>query len=458
MKRSESPAPSLRRLVQFHVSLLIVLVFAGFSVLTYLAEHYTIRFSQDRRLRNIALSVPETVKDADLRSINIKLTHGRDDFVLLIWHGGRQVYRSHEDVDLARVTRPGFSMQTWRGEGWITYGRMAGPLTIQVAQSLDAREALAGERALHVIVPLLMLLPLAVLIIPVGVRRGLAPLTRMSQDLRLRDWHSLEPMGGGVQVAELVPLTQALDLLLERLGKAAQAQQAFIADASHELRTPLAALHILAGMLDEAPEGPSRQAALASLREGIARATRLSQQLLTTSRLDADHAAKREDAVSLRALVEEAIIALSPFASSKAMDLVLTTALDASLRANRVELSLLVVNLIENAIRYTPVGGRVAVSLATDPAALIVEDSGPGIAPDERDRVFDRFYRCCASEATGIDSSGSGLGLAIVAEVARRHHATVTLEDSVLGGLRVVVHFPAGDGSTGLPNIGNSQC
>jgi two-component system OmpR family sensor kinase len=135
MKRRDGPAPSLRRLVQFHVSMLIVLVFVCFSILTYAAERYTIRFSQDRRLQRIALSVPETVRDADLRSINIKLTHGRDDFVLQIWHGDKQVYRSHEDVDLARMTRPGFTMQSWRGEGWTSFCRLAGPLTIQVSQS-----------------------------------------------------------------------------------------------------------------------------------------------------------------------------------------------------------------------------------------------------------------------------------------------------------------------------------
>jgi two-component system OmpR family sensor kinase len=115
MKPSEPSAGSLKRLVQYHVSMLMVLVFVLFSVLTYVSERYTIRFSQDRRLQKIAMAVPSTVKDNDLRSINIKLTHGRDDFVLTIWNGDRQVYRSHEDVDIARLTQPGFSSLDWKG-------------------------------------------------------------------------------------------------------------------------------------------------------------------------------------------------------------------------------------------------------------------------------------------------------------------------------------------------------
>jgi two-component system OmpR family sensor kinase len=127
MKPSEPSAGSLKRLVQYHVSMLMVLVFVLFSVLTYVSERYTIRFSQDRRLQKIAMAVPSTVKDNDLRSINIKLTHGRDDFVLTIWNGDRQVYRSHEDVDIARLTQPGFSSLDWKGERWTTFTRLAGP-------------------------------------------------------------------------------------------------------------------------------------------------------------------------------------------------------------------------------------------------------------------------------------------------------------------------------------------
>lgn len=441
MKPRRDGSLSLRRLIRFHLSVLLVTVFVLFSLATYVTERLTIRASQDRRLGNIALSVPHGIKDSDLRSINIKLNHGRDDFVLTIWNGDRQVYRSHEDVALSRSARAGFANQDWHGERWIVFTRLSGPFTIQAAQSLDARRALATERALHVILPLLLLLPLAMLIVPLGVRRGLAPLTRMSRDLRDRDWHSLEPMQGPRDVEELVPLAQALDGLLARLQRASRLHQAFVADASHELRTPLAALQILLQMLEEATTPEQRQAAMVALREGVTRANRLSHQLLVTSRLDGEGGQGRPDLMTLSGVIEEAIIALSPLAASKDIDLFFADGPDGPIRGIAEDVSLLVTNLAENAIRYTQEGGRVVLALMRDGpdcVQMTVEDSGPGIPETERERVFDRFYRC-----PGSDTPGSGLGLAIVARVAERHQARVVLDDSDMGGLRVSVYWPS---------------
>ncbi|UAK23121.1 histidine kinase dimerization/phospho-acceptor domain-containing protein [Sphingomonas nostoxanthinifaciens] len=129
---------------------------------------------------------------------------------------------------------------------------------------------------LLLIVPLLLVIPLAIACIRICVRRGLAPLTRISADRQARDWHTLEPLAGGNDAEEIMPVANALDMLLARLRRAAAVQQAFVADASHELRTPLAALQILVQLLEEAQSSPDREAAIRSLKEGIARANRLS--------------------------------------------------------------------------------------------------------------------------------------------------------------------------------------
>jgi two-component system OmpR family sensor kinase len=232
-----------------------------------------------------------------------------------------------------------------------------------------------------------------------------------------------------------------LNLLFGRVQTAFDAQQHFVADAAHELRTPLAALRLQAQSLDRAADPEARKVAVGRLTAGIDRATRLVEQLLVLARQEAsaaNGAATRP--VDLAELARRTVGDLVGLAQAKDVDLGLQHADPVAVDGQPDALHILLRNLVENAVKYTPQGGTVDIAVRRDQerATISVEDSGPGIPPEERERVFDRFYRIAGSEA-----AGSGLGLAIIKAIAERHGAVLTLGQSErLGGLAARVAFP----------------
>ena len=246
------------------------------------------------------------------------------------------------------------------------------------------------------------------------------------------------------------PLVTALNDLLERLRKALERERAFMADAAHELRTPLTALHLQVGMLARASGESERTAAMGTLSAGVQRAIRLVEQLLALARQE-PRAEGRRVPVRLDDLAREVVAELVPLADAGRIDLGVEAAQPATVRGDADELRTLLRNLVDNAVRYTPAGGRVDVTVeaavaaspgasptAASGARLTVSDTGPGIPPEDRERVFDRFYR-----RAGTEPPGSGLGLAIVKAIADAHGATLTLADGPGGkGLTVTVSFP----------------
>jgi two-component system OmpR family sensor kinase len=282
------------------------------------------------------------------------------------------------------------------------------------------------------------------------VTRGLRPLETVASAVKARTPSSLEPLPEERLPEEIRPVVTALNDLLPRLARALEMQRAFIADAAHELRTPLTAVRLQLQLAERAQDERERAAALASLRDGLDRTTHLVEQLLTLAREEPGGAAVRERGdVDLAALAAEVVSSLSPFAESKSIDLGLARSeAGLVLRGEGEALRALLSNLVDNALRYTPRGGRVDVSAFRVPEGLVIEvhDTGPGIPPEERTRVFDRFYR-----RAGADLPGSGLGLAIVKSVAERHGATVTLDDGPDGhGLIARVVFA---GATPHPTL-----
>src|SRR5206468_95938 len=259
------------------------------------------------------------------------------------------------------------------------------------------------------------------------IARGLEPLERVAAAVGRRSPTQLEPLAERGLPGEVQPLVRALNGLLERLGKALTVQRTFIADAAHELRTPLTAVHLQAQLAERAPTDAERRKALADLKSGLERATRLSEQLLTLARTEpgVDAAERPEALVDLSTLAREVIAELAPLAAEKSIDLGLSEGESATVRGDRDALRTLLSNLVDNALRYTPPKGRVdvAVSPEGDRIALAVRDNGPGIAPVERARVFDRFYRGQPAAVTddaapGARVRGSGLGLAIVQSIS----------------------------------------
>lgn len=368
--------------------------------------------------------------------------------VVQIWTmNGTTLYLSHPGTALPDRAVLGFSDVDDGARRWRVYSMVARNRIIQVAQPLELRRDLAAAAALRSLRPLLIFAPLMALLIWLLVDRALRPVQRLAQEVRQRDAGSLAPLAEHGLPSEVQPVAHAINALLARLKLAFDSQRAFVADAAHELRSPLTALRLQLQLLTRAPDAESRRDAAARLEQGVERATRLIEQLLTAARTGPGENVQQMQAVDLGELARQAVADVWPQAEARRTAIALDApdapgAPDKAIVTGDADaLRILLRNLLDNAIRYTPEGGRVDVSVARQQEALLlaVDDSGPGIPPDERERAFQRFYRGQREAGDGI---GSGLGLAIVAGIAARHGAAVALLDSALGGLRVELRFP----------------
>lgn len=311
---------------------------------------------------------------------------------------------------------------------------------IQIAEPLAGRESLARHITLKILLPTFIALPVLALLIWFGVSAGLQPLKQLKQEVKQRTANRLEPLAMTGVPEEVAPLAQALNDLFVRLQQAFEGERRFTADAAHELRTPLAALKIQAQVALRSADETERQLALENVLRGVDRATRLVAQLLTLARVDPETAAIDYKPVELRGLAASVMADLEPLAHAKQIEMTLEDYSLCKVLGDDAQLGLLLRNLLDNAIRYTPAGGKVSVTVQnTNGISLEVRDTGPGIAETEREQVQQRFYRI-----TGSFEEGSGLGLSIVRRIAELHGAKLTLSDNDRGhGLLASVIWPA---------------
>ncbi len=364
------------------------------------------------------------------------------DFVVQIWTvDGRTIYASRQHSSLPSRAVLGFADVSVEGQTWRTFSVAARDRVIQVAQPRQIREKLAAAAALHSVLPLLLLAPVFALFVGWLVTATLKPLRRLSQEVMSRDAEALSALPAADLPDEVAPLVVSLNALLQRLSSAFDAQRAFVADAAHELRSPLTALKLQVQLLQRAPDDAARDEAAQQLAQGVERATRLVEQLLTLARNEPGARQPPLAPVNLAEAVRQALADTGPMAAERRTTIELEAADDVQVQGDATALRVLARNLADNAVRYAPEGSRVLVRVAREDGrpVLTVDDSGSGIPAAERERVFDRFWR---REASAAVTSGSGLGMAIVKSVAERHGAHVALEDSPLGGLRVSVRFP----------------
>ena len=375
------------------------------------------------------------------------------DLYVQIWgQDGTQLFRSNRSALPPRAVL-GFSDVEANGNRYRVYSLQTPLHTVQIAQNLSARTARAEALAVKALLPFALLTPLLMLAVWWVINRSLAPIERARRQVALRAADDFSPLSNGDLPEEVRPLVDELNLLFGRVRGAFDAQKNFVADAAHELRSPLTALKLQAQALRRSDDAPGeREAGVARLNQGIDRAIRLVEQLLTLAREEASAAqpAPPGDLLDLREIVTNAVSDVLTQASQKHIDLGLLEGQQTApvfLSGEPEALRMMLRNLLENAVKYTPDAGRVDVLLHNlsgndgEPGfcVLTVEDSGPGIAPEDRSRVFDRFFR--ASDVTA--EPGSGLGLAIVNIIAARHGADIKLDTSSrLGGLKVDVRFP----------------
>jgi two-component system OmpR family sensor kinase len=395
--------------------------------------------------RRFMASVPPGLEDRFEATPNV---------VIQIWDPtGVRVYFSHDVADLPQRAVLGFSTIEVRQQQWRVYSAQQGPTIVQIAQPLQVRSAMAARSALKTVAPLLLLVPFLGGLIWIAVGRGLAPIHDVAAELAARGAGQLGPVADSGLPDEIRPLTQAVNHLFARLEQAAGVQRVFIDDAAHELRTPLTALQLQVALAERAGDEAARAAAFAALRAGLERASRLVQQLLTLARQEPGARAPHWQPTDLAAIARAAVAELAPAADLCRVELGLTQAPDlndtgtaaapadarAMVRGDPDALRILVTNLLDNALKATPEGGHVELTIGRQAQQVLlqVEDTGPGIPPAELGRVFDRFFR-----GSGAPPGGSGLGLAIVRRIADLHRAEVSLVNTGTG-LRAVVRLPA---------------
>ena len=327
----------------------------------------------------------------------------------------------------------GFANIRHEGQTWRIFAlKTVHNISIITAQPVDVRVKLAFTSALHILQPLVLLLPFLVVAVWLLVGQGLASLNRTAKIVSTRSSTSLEPLPVKGLPVEVKQLVLALNDLLAKLEQSLEAQKRFASDAAHELRTPLTALKLQVQLAERAKTEENRQKAFGRLHAGIDRATGLVQQLLVIARLDPD--AHKKPFVSVKVADELTVLA-------QQKNITLETATETVVVAGMEDaLKLLITNLTDNAIRYTQPDGRIRLSAKREQGDAVIEvgDNGPGIAPEERERVFDRFYR-----ALGTKAQGHGLGLAIVKRIVEIHHGSIVIDDGLDGkGTTMRIRLP----------------
>ena len=313
---------------------------------------------------------------------------------------------------------------------------------IQVGEYYTVRNELISKISRQLITPSLISLPFLGLMIWVGIGRGLRPVQKVADEVTRRDPSYLEPVQSGPVPTEVRPLVVSLNQLLNRLKEALESERRFTDDAAHELRTPLAALKTQAQVALRSSDDEERRKALVNVVNSVDRASHVVEQLLTLARLDpaSDNLIKTK--INLHQQAADVVAQLVPAAIAKNINMEITGAEDAIVLAEPVSISILIRNLVDNAIRYTPTGGSVVLNIektSNNNVILTVTDTGPGIQHDLQARVFDRFFR-----VGGNMSSGCGLGLSIVKRVADHNGLLLNLKNRTDGqGLIASAYFSA---------------
>jgi two-component system OmpR family sensor kinase len=311
---------------------------------------------------------------------------------------------------------------------------------VAVGQPTANRDEIAQDSALRTIVPLGVLIPCLMVLIAVVVDRTLRPLSRLARHLDAKQSDHLEKLPTEAIPTELLPFVASINRLLERIAMMFDKQRRFVADAAHELRTPITALVVQAENLEQADLSKDGRDRLNSLKTGIRRTAHLLEQLLALARYDNDVSADAPQA-EFGQILKEVVADLLPAAQDKSVDLGFTRIEPVSVGLGPVALTVLARNLLDNALRHTPPGGQVDVSLFSEEELVIfrVEDTGSGIPDADLGRIFEPFFR--GSRARG---EGAGLGLSIVRRIVDRCHGSIRLENKAGEGhgLRATTCFP----------------
>ncbi|QJR16253.1 ATP-binding protein [Usitatibacter palustris] len=356
---------------------------------------------------------------------------------------GNLLLRSHDAPNASLAPAEGFSDVNAAGVDWRAFRRTDrhNGVVIIVAHGVADRDELVRGLAMRLMVPLAVGLPLLAIALWLAVARALRPLEQLAREVRSREPGHLAAIAAPDVPSEVEPLVTATNQLFARLERAFENERRFTGDAAHELRTPLAALRTQAEVALTTTNDERRCRALGQVVDGVERATRVVEQMLTLARMDAGDALPAFAKVDIAEICREVILEVGGDSRDRGVGVLLDAQSRPLVPGDPVMLLALLRNLLDNALRFAPDGGqvRVSVTVGGDRARVTVEDSGPGVAPDVGARIFDRFYR-------GPDGRGpgSGLGLSIASRVVELHGGSIAASRSpALGGLRIEISLPA---------------
>lgn len=417
---------SLRRQLMTWLMPLYVVAAVVAATITYHIYGSMVAFFMDNQLRVFADShAVASGPTPAFRPLTRYSVVQKGDMVVQIWdREHRLVTSSWPELSLRRQQTQGFHDVTIGDARWRVYTLQSPERTVQSAQSLSFRRHIVKTQALQAGLPVALMIPISAVILWFGMRPAIRRLELISHAAARQDEHRLGELPAEHAPCEIRPLVLAVNTLLARLRDAFASQRRFVQDAAHELRTPITAMSLQLDNLKSHMVDVGAADQLSQLEAGLARTRRLVEQLLRLARQESPPTADAPVVVQLDALLKSSIADFMVLADRRKIDLGYAADIDVTVRANEDELRSLVHNLLDNALRYTPEGGIVDVTLHQDTGIATVEiaDTGPGIPPDLLPRVCDRFFRIEDGE-----TEGSGLGLAIAKSAADRNRIGLEL-------------------------------
>lgn len=447
--------PSLRKRLLIILLSLFLLTWFSMGIASYFTTRHEIEEVFDAQLAQ-ALKIIEDLIQHEIEEMGMHETSDpsllesgplheyENKLVFQVWRHNELFLLSSHAPEKRITAKDGFSDSIIDNEQWrlLSYSYPKQDVQVIVGQNYDVRNEMVFFLIINGFWPILLALPVLVLLFRLGINRGLRPLDQMADDIAARNPQQLSPIDKNNTPREIIPIIDALNDLLLRLGNALEGERRFTADAAHELRTPLAVLKTQAQVANRADNREDRMKALQHIIAGTDRVTHLIEQLLILARLDPDRAATLHKTVDLADIVQSVSADVAHTALDKDIHFELHHDPDCRLPGDETALAILARNLIDNAIRYTPANGRIDITIRQQAAALTlcVTDNGPGIPEHERKRVLDRFYRI-----VGNQEIGSGLGLSIVKRITDMHHGTMEISTPENGqGVMICIRLPVG--------------
>jgi two-component system, OmpR family, sensor kinase len=430
---------NLKHSIRFRISLWIAIIIILMAIISVIISYFSALNEageiQDESLKQIARLVQKNQNNF-LLSDEIN-----DDSKIIIQSTNRPSIHDLNHLNLPNNLPDGlYTLNINRFNYRVLMLTLANQESVAIAQKTILRDDAALSGAVSTALPMLLLLPILITAAYLLIRHAFAPIITLSEDVQKRSAQDLTPLPQTNIPNEVLPFISSINQLFDKVNQSIESQKRFIADAAHELRSPLTALSLQSERLASSEMSETAAERLTKLRQGITRASNLLQQLLSFAKAQRLTNIENVD-LSVNHIILNVLEDLIPIAETKNLNIGIKSKQDVVLNMNEADLICIIKNLLDNAISYTPNDGQIDLSVSKESNNVIleIEDSGPGIPDNEKERAFDAFYRIL-----GNHFQGSGLGLSIVKTIINRLGGNIVLQDSdnFSSGLKVRVYLP----------------